>query len=243
MKRAGALLVLAATAAFGAPALDDSPFNNSPFDNSPPPGSYPLEHIMPAPDGRVFDADGKAWQLAELTTGKITLLGLIYTRCADPAGCPLTQLVFERLQRQVGALPTLRSRVQLVSLSFDPGHDRPAVLDRYAGSRRDPARQPRWWFLSPGSASELAALLEGFGQDLRRVDSMGNAAKVRRVGNTRSSGPPAGVPRHDFAHLPKVFLIDASGSVREIYSPVFLRPEVLLADLQSLRLEEDAARR
>lgn len=234
MRRVGALLALAASTAFGAPAPDDSLR----------PGSYTLEHIMAAPDGSVVDADGKTWRMTELTAGKITLLGLIYTRCADPAGCPLTRLVFDRLQRQVGALPTLRSRVQLISLSFDPGHDRPAVLRRYAGDRRDPARLPRWWFLSPGSASELAALLDGFGQDLRRVSSESSAMNVRHVKNTRrSSGHPADAPQHGFSHLPKVFLIDSAGSVREIYSPAFLRPEVILADLQSLRLEEDAARR
>lgn len=228
----GALLVLAAA---GNPA--DTRAATPPPAALPPPGSYTLQHIMAAPDGRVFDADGKAHRLSALAAGKISLLGLIYTRCADPAGCPLTQAVFDRLQREVGAVPDLRHRVQLISLSFDPSHDRPAVLRRYAGRRRDAAHQPRWWFLGPGSAADLAALLDGFGQDLRQVGRTAGGPGAHR------SGPPAGAPAHGFAHLSKVFLIDAGGSVREIYSPAFLRPEVLLADLLSLQLEEARAAR
>src|SRR5207237_1207882 len=54
----------------------------------PPPGSYALHAIMRAPDGPVLDPDGRRLPLSRFTAGKITLLGFIYTSCADARGCP-----------------------------------------------------------------------------------------------------------------------------------------------------------
>jgi len=36
----------------------------------------------------VLDRDGRRRPLVRFTAGKITLLGFIYTSCADPRGCP-----------------------------------------------------------------------------------------------------------------------------------------------------------
>ncbi len=38
----------------------------------------------------------------------------------------------------------------------------------------------------------------------------------------------------------KVFLIDPRGVVREIYSTAYLYPEVVVADIETLRLERSA---
>jgi len=40
-----------------------------------------------------------------------------------------------------------------------------------------------------------------------------------------------------------VFLIDARGVVREIYTTSYLYPEVILNDIKTLRLEDGTARR
>jgi hypothetical protein len=39
------------------------------------------------------------------------------------------------------------------------------------------------------------------------------------------------------SHVLKVFLIDPRGVVREIYSTAYLYPEVVIADIETLRLE------
>ena len=98
----------------------------------PPPGSYALHAIMRAPDGPVLDRDGRRRPLSRFTSGKITLLGFIYTSCADPRGCPLTSQVFHTVRHRVSEDPELRERVRLVSLSFDPARDTPAVMRHYA---------------------------------------------------------------------------------------------------------------
>ena len=193
----------------------------------PSPGSYTLHPIMRAPSGSVVDLDGRSRRLAELTTGKITLLSFVYTRCTDAWGCPLAYRVFDAVGAAVGRAPALRARVRLVTLSFDPRHDTPEVMRQYAGEQA--SRGVDWQFLTTRSERALVPLLAGFGQDVR-MDGNGRAEET---------GP--------LTHLLKVFLIDPRGMVREIYSTAYLYPEVVLADIETLRLESasraDAAAR
>lgn len=192
-----------------------------PLDFDPPrPGTYTLHRIMAAPDGEVLGLDGRAQRLSDFTRGRITLLGFIYTTCTDPEGCPLAYRVFESVRQTIGAAPALRNKVQLVTLSFDPLRDTPAVMQRYAGSRVRGGDGPRWYFLTTRSARELAPLVEGFGQDVRHTIDRSN-----------------GQPRRELSHVLKVFLIDPAGFVREIYSSTFLHPRTVLYDVETLLME------
>ena len=190
----------------------------------PAPGTYTLYRIMPAPDGEVLGLDGRPQPLSRFTRDGITLLGFIYTTCADPEGCPLAYRVFDTIKRTVAATPRVRERVRLVTLSFDPARDSPAVMRRYAGSRVREGNGLRWYFLTTRSARELMPLVEGFGQDVRYT-----------VDRSR------GQPRRELSHVLKVFLIDPAGWVREIYSSAFLHPRTVLNDVETLLLEERAA--
>ena len=184
----------------------------------PPPGSYQLHRIMPAPDGRVLDVDGRAARLSQYLHDRITLLGFIYTTCADPDGCPLAYRVFDALKEAIAATPRLQGQVRLVTLSFDPARDTPEVMRRYAGSRLvESDAGLRWYFLTTRSAKELHPLVEGFGQEVTR------------------SG-------RELSHVLKVFLIDRRGDIREIYSSNFLHPQSVLNDIETLLLEEEKTR-
>src|SRR5262245_60581295 len=81
----------------------------------PAPGSYALPTIMRAPDGPVLDPTGRRRPLSRFTAGKITLLGFIYTSCADARGCPLAYQVFHTVRHRVSEDPDLREHVRLVS--------------------------------------------------------------------------------------------------------------------------------
>jgi protein SCO1 len=189
----------------------------------PSPGTYALNAIMPAPDGPVLDRHGRRRPLARFIAGKITLLGFIYTSCADPRGCPLTAQVFHTVRHRVSEDSDLRARVRLVSLSFDPARDTPAVMRHYAAEVPDNGVE--WAFLTTERPRTLVPLLDGFGQDVRfELDAHGR---------------PAG----SLAHVLKVFLIDTRGVVREIYTTSYLYPEVILNDIKTLRLEDRPARR
>jgi protein SCO1/2 len=188
----------------------------------PAPGSYTLHRIMRAPDGSVLDTAGRARRLSRYTRDRITLLGFIYTTCADPEGCPLAYHVFDSLKQQIHATPGLHSKVRFVTLSFDPARDTPSVMTNYAGSRLKEDRGLQWYFLTTRSVRDLLPLVEGFGQDVRY-----------------SIDTTSGKPVRELSHVLKVFLIDRGGYVREIYSSTFLHPQAVMSDIQTLLIEGD----
>jgi protein SCO1/2 len=194
------------------------------LDFTPPaPGTYQLHRIMSAPEGSVLDVDGRARKLSHFLQGKITLLGFIYTTCTDPEGCPLAYRVFDGLKKEIQAAPALHDQVRFVTLSFDPARDSPEVMKQYAGSRIKEGRGLRWYFLTTRSVRDLLPLVEGFGQDIRySVD--------------KSTGRPV----RELSHVLKVFLIDRSGSIREIYTSTFLHPQVVMNDIRTLLMEQSA---
>jgi cytochrome oxidase Cu insertion factor (SCO1/SenC/PrrC family) len=189
----------------------------------PPAGSYALPAIMRAPDGTVLDPDGRRLPLSRFTAGKITLLGFIYTSCADARGCPLAYQVFHTVRHRVAEDAALRDHVRLVSLSFDPIRDTPAVMRHYAAGA--PPNGVEWTFLTTERPRTLVPLLDGFGQDVRV--------------ETDSHGRPAG----PLAHVLKVFLLDEHAVVREIYTTAYLFPEVIMNDIKTLRLEDRPQRK
>jgi protein SCO1/2 len=192
----------------------------------PAPGSYKLERIMRAPDGEVLESDGSVHRLSEFSTGKITLFSFIYTYCTDARGCPLAYQTLHGLKKAIGQDPAMHGKVRFVSMSFDPRFDTPQAMRSYGG---EDAREVggaggvRWHFLTTASGSQLAPVLDGFGQDV-------SVAAPR--------GPEERVPT--LSHMLKVYLIDPGGSVREIYSPAFLHQQVLLNDIKTLLLERPA---
>src|SRR5262245_62944029 len=131
----------------------------------PAPGSYVLHAIMRAPEGRVLDLNGRSHAMSRFTSGKITLLGFIYTSCADAGGCPLAYQVFHTIHHRLSEQGPLGARVRLVSLSFDPARDTPARMRTYAAGR--PIKGGEWDFLTTEAPQRLLPLLDGFGQDVR----------------------------------------------------------------------------
>ena len=219
-----ALIVAVAGSAVDAHEPDDGVPGAAPMDFvPPPPGSYALPTIMRAPDGPVLDPAGRRRPLSRFTAGKITLLGFIYTSCADARGCPLAYQVFHTVLHRVSEDPDLREHVRLVSLSFDPARDTAAVMRRYAAGA--PANGVEWAFLTTEGPRTLAPLLDGFGQDVRvELDTHG-----------RPAGP--------LAHVLKVFLLDERAAVREIYTTAYLYPEVIMNDIKTLRLADRPQRK
>ncbi len=191
---------------------------------APAPGSYALQRIQTAADGNVLDTDGKSHRLKDYTTGKVTLLSFMYTYCVDPVGCPLAFETFNELRQRLLARPALARRVRLVSLSFDPGNDTPSAMRAYAGKLADRASPLHWDFLTTRSVGELKPIIDDFGQDVSvTLDPQGKPTRLRN-------------------HLLKIFLIDAAGRVREIYTTAYLMPDVLFNDIQTVLLETPSER-
>jgi protein SCO1/2 len=192
----------------------------------PAPGSYQLYQIMTAPDGPVLETDGSVHPLSEFTQGKITLFSFIYTYCTDARGCPLAYATLHSLKASIEQDPALRDKVRFVSMSFDPRNDTPETMRLYGDAEMRDRRGLRWHFLTARSGKELAPLLDGFGQDV-----------------TVAAEQPPGIRVPVLSHLLKVYLIDANGKVREIYSTSFLQPVILLNDIKTLLLERRGGRK
>jgi len=184
----------------------------------PAAGSYSLQRIQRAADGVLVDAWSHPHRLSTLTQGRITLLTFFYTRCDDPLGCPFALGLMSALRARILADPELRDAVRFVSISLDPAHDAPVQLRRYGGSLIDDPRF-EWRFLTARSPAGLQPLLQGYGQDVQvTVDAQGR-------------------PQRAINHLLKLFLIDAAGMVREIYTLDYLQSEEMLNDMRTLRRE------
>lgn len=106
---------------------------------------------------------------ADHLRGRIWIANFIFTRCPDI--CPaLTQ----RMREVRRALPAGSEGVHAVSISVDPDHDTPAVLQDYA--LRHDAAGPDWTFLT-GPPETIRALIQA-GFRLALSDNGSGAAGI-----------------------------------------------------------------
>jgi protein SCO1/2 len=112
------------------------------------------------PDTLLLDQHGTRHRLRDwvVQERRLLIVEFVYTRCDSV--CRALGSEFQQLQRSIMA-KGLQQRVALLSISFDPQHDTPAVLARHAaGLQADPAI---WRFASVDRAADLPALLQFFG--------------------------------------------------------------------------------
>jgi protein SCO1/2 len=95
------------------------------------------------PDFTMTTQEGRSLKLSELR-GKVVALTFIYTRCPLPDFCPRMDRKFAALGDLATAVPSRAEHIRLLSVSFDPEHDTPAILEKHA--RLQGARPPLWTF-------------------------------------------------------------------------------------------------
>lgn len=110
------------------------------------------------PDARLIDHEGQPFALGSLA-GKAYLVNFIYTRCPLPDYCPLLASRFQKLQGPLAE--RFGDRVRLVTVTFDPAHDTPAVLAGYR-ARYTQAPAEKWRFAT-GDSAEIARTATAFG--------------------------------------------------------------------------------
>lgn len=98
---------------------------------------------------RLVNQDGQAVRLEDFR-GKTVLVSYIFTRCPMPTMCSLVTSKMAQVQAQLNK--TLKDRVVLVSVTFDPAYDTPTVLKEYG--QRYGADFSNWQFLT-GDAAEI----------------------------------------------------------------------------------------
>jgi cytochrome oxidase Cu insertion factor (SCO1/SenC/PrrC family) len=200
--------------------LAADPRRTSDYDYEPPaPGSYSLPVVKPAADGDVVDSKGRALRLGELTHGRITVMSFIYTRCAAAKACPYATGVLKELHRISSEDPVLSKGMRLVSMSFDPGVDTPERMAAYAEQAGGRPSAADWRFVTARSKTELQPILDSYGQ---AVDTKKNPFD----------------PTGPLNHTLRVFVIDKTGNIRNIYSSGTLDVRLVLADVRTLLMEQ-----
>ena len=116
------------------------------------------------PDFTFVNQDGKRVQLRAYR-GSVLLVTFIYTRCPFPDFCPLVSRNFAEIYAATRKDPALHMKVRLLSVSFDPEHDTPAVLRKYGEAfRQTTGGGPfdRWEFVA-APAKNLNEIANFFG--------------------------------------------------------------------------------
>jgi protein SCO1/2 len=122
----------------------------------------------PVPDFTLTDQAGRIVTLSDLR-GKVVALNFIYTSCPLPNFCLRIANNFGVLQKRFKA--RLGRDLVLLTVTFDPVHDTPAVLARYASQwDADPAT---WHFLT-GPADDVQRVCRLFGVDFFPDDGLMN---------------------------------------------------------------------
>lgn len=178
---------------------------------APTPGSYELPTILRVDEHHLLGPDRAPTALLDLAAGDAALVSFVYLSCGET--CPLSTATLHRLDRELAAEPALRERVQLVTVSFDPLRDTPQRMAELV-ARLEP--RGRWRFLTARDEAAITPVLADFGQDAVWIpDSDASAPELLR-------------------HVLKIFLVDDSRAVRNVYSTGLLDPRLVVADLRTV---------
>lgn len=160
------------------------------------------------PDAALIDQANQRRSLSEWK-GTPVLVTFIYTQCPLPNFCPAMNRNFASIQRSLSSDATVKGRLKLVSISFDPEHDTPAVLAGFAAKHDT---DPAVWTWLTGDRVTTDRLAAKFG------------VSVIRNGATAA----------DVAHNLRTTLVDADGRIAKIYSGTDWTPSSVLSDLRGI---------
>jgi len=122
---------------------------------NPPPAPPAIGATVP--DFTLTDQTGQQVSLSQFR-GKVVGVTFIYTSCPLPDYCFRLSNNFGRLQKRFAA--KMGRDLVLLSVSFDPAHDTPEVLAKYASIWK---ANPNSWHFLTGTPAEVKAVCRRFG--------------------------------------------------------------------------------
>jgi protein SCO1 len=126
-----------------------------------------LELGEPVADADFLDQTGASRTLADWR-GHTLAVTFTYTRCPLPTFCPLIDRHFQQTQRLIQEDPALSGAARLVSVTVDPGYDRPPVLAAHAGAL---GADPAVWTFVTGEPGGIRAFATQFGVSILQPES------------------------------------------------------------------------
>lgn len=116
------------------------------------------------PDFTLLNQSARRIRLSQFK-GKVLVATFVYTRCPLADYCPKMSRNFAEIDKALASDPRLYAETHLLSISFDPAYDTPAVLRSYGGAytgRYTKETFTHWDFAAP-SEKELPAVTQFFG--------------------------------------------------------------------------------
>ena len=161
----------------------------------------------------LVDQDENPVQFPDTYTGKVILVGYVYTHCPDI--CPMITYNMRDIQRE---LPD-EEEFMLVSISFDPERDTPEILHEYAENYK--LGQDNWRLLT-GNTEEVDEVLETL-----EISTLKTPTKFTEDGKAR----------YYIDHTDRVTLVDRNGNVRNTYVGSSMNQEQIISDIHKLLTE------
>ena len=187
-----------------------APLDPPPPEAPPPSASSGFELLKPgelAPDAPFVDQNARRLRFSKFR-GAPVVMTFIYTRCPLPTFCPLMDRHFAAIQQTLKSDPAL-GRVHLVTVSFDPATDSPAVLKAHGKALG--ADFSRWTFLT-GDRDEIDRFAARFGLSVSRA---------------------LNDPR-DVTHNLRTAILDSQGDLVKTYTGNDWTPDEVIKDLKGL---------
>jgi protein SCO1 len=162
---------------------------------------------------KLVDQNNRKVFFPEFVKGKLVVMNYIFTNCPDI--CPLStnnmRLIQERIKKE-----KIES-VEFVSVSFDPAHDSPEVLQKFAEIRN--LDLSNWTFLT-GEKSVINSLMNKIGI----VAVVGDSTVFKD-----------GRKIYYYTHTDRIQIIDVEGKIRKNYKGSTINTEEIVKDIKSLQ--------
>lgn len=162
-----------------------------------------LPRMTLAPGYALLDQDGNQLTSEDLR-GKLTLYNFTYTGCTSP-DCPETGASMRALQDRLASIDTAGIPVRLVTISFDPAQDSPAVMKAWADAH---GANPEVWTVATG--------------DPKRLKNIIGSGFSTYYGDNGSGG---------WEFDPAFVLVDGNGIIRTKYKSATVDPALFERDL------------
>lgn len=153
--------------------------------------------------------DGRTSNFDAVRNGRAIAVTFIYTKCPIPTFCPAMDRQFAEAQSLITE-KGLEEKAGLLSVSFDPKNDTPAVLTQHA---RKLGADARVWTFATGDREEI----DRFASSLLLTLVRGEAANPDEIGHTL-----------------RTTIVDRNGRIAKSYAGADWTPAELVAELERL---------
>lgn len=175
-----------------------------------PAGKPGVKYLSPGdqvPNQTFIDQDGRPRDFNGIRGDRAIAITFIYTRCPIPTFCPAMDRHFAEAQALI-AEKGLQGKAGLLSVSFDPKNDTPAVLSQHA---RKLGADANVWTFATGEREEI----DRFASSLLLTLVRGEAANPDEIGHTL-----------------RTTVVDRNGRIAKSYSGGDWTPAELVAELE-----------